>query len=232
MFVARRRGRKGAGMRLWFCVLAIWLSLPSAVRALDYTLVPLGGSECAGACPAAIYASGSITAGEAETFGNFLRNAASRYRLARLLIIHSPGGNAYGGIALGTMIRRTGMDVVVARPPDVPGPGKTALQHGLCGSACVFVLAGGKKRVVPPGSAVAVHGARQIHREFHDPLRGQITPRTALGQGEIIRLFGDYYAQMGIARELARLGEQTPHEQIRVLSPAEMRRFRLAVPRL
>lgn len=207
------------------------LLAPGAAPALDYRFVPLAQPGCSDDCPQVVVATGTISGRESELFSWFMRHSGRNRRIAQLLVIHSPGGNAYGGMALGTMLRKAGMTVVVARASGGAIASDRGLGQGLCGSACVFVLAGGAKRVVPTGSMVAIHRARQNRTDMHDSVSGRVQTR-AIGSEEVARIFGDYYASMGVSRELARLGESTPNSGMRILTAAEMARFRLARPRL
>jgi len=205
---------------LFFTVIAGLASLVSA-RALDYSFVPLDLPNCRPNCPEAIVASGDISGREGEEFGWFIRHSGRNRSVLKVVLLHSPGGNAYGGMSLGAIFRQNGFMVIVARP--APG----GYVPGICGSACVFTLAGGVKRIVPEGSVVAVHGARQIQTEVHDRMSGRVDS-VQVDRSEVQRIFGDYYARMGVSRGLATLGEAIPNEQFRILSAAEIRRFKLA----
>lgn len=190
-------------------------------NAMSYAFVPIDAPHCRPQCPEAIVATGEISGREAEEFVWFVRHSGRGRAIAKMLLIHSPGGNAYGGMALGMALRQRGVTVVVAHPAEGGfGP-------GFCGSACVFVLAGGTQRIVPEGSTVGVHGARQIQTEVHDPVTREVTSHR-IGRGEVLRMFGDYYAQMGVGRGLARISEDVPNDQVRILTPAEITRHRLA----
>lgn len=207
----------------------VWAS--ASAFAMSYRLVPFDDGRCGDDCPSMIVASGTITGREAEEFSWFFRQNAANRRLLKLMIIHSPGGNAYGGMALGSLIRSNQVTVVVGQSSGQAINAYSGLMPGLCGSACVFVLAGGVKRVVPEGSIVAVHSARQVQTEFHDIVTGE---RQTLShdKGEVARMFGSYYSRMGVNPALATLGEDTPHSDARVLTAVELKRYRLALGKL
>lgn len=219
--VARTSWIIGSGI---FCLAVQFAG--GAAQAMSYRLVPFDNGRCGNDCPAMIVASGEITGREAEEFSWFFRQNAANRSLLKLMIVHSPGGNAYGGMALGSLLRSNQVTVVVGQSTHEAINAYSGLMPGVCGSACVFVLAGGVKRIVPEGSIVAVHSARQVQTEFHDIVTGE---RQILShdKGEVARLFGSYYSRMGVNPALATLGEDTPHADARVLTPAELRNYRL-----
>lgn len=220
--------------RFWLVVaglMAVAFGGHAPSQALTYRLVPYDDGRCQPDCPSAIFASGAISGREAEEFAWFFRQSASRHRLLKLLVIHSPGGNAYGGMALGSLVRSNQVTVVVGQSGGEILTPLGGFLPGLCGSACVFVLAGGVRRIVPEGSVVAVHSARQVQTEFHDVVTGT---RETLShdKGEVARMFGSFYSKMGVNPGLATLGEETPHSDARVLTPAELKRYRLVLGKL
>lgn len=211
--------------------LATWLVLSAAAQALTYKTVELDDGKCRPDCASAIVATGSIGAKEVEELRWFMRETNRSRRFAKLMLIHSPGGNAYGGLSLGAFLRQNGVTVVVAQSDGNPVTRNSGLGTGLCGSACVFVLAGGSKRVVPPGSVVAVHGARPVQTEVYDPL-AQTTSRVRVDRAQVANAFARYYQTMGVSPALARLAESIPSSEFRVLSPQELSKFKLAHSRL
>lgn len=207
---------------LKICVgLGLLLSASVQASALNYALQNVNASFCQPNCPSMIVATGTINGREAEEFAWFVRHNTGGRQVVRMMLLHSPGGNAYGGMTLGALLRQFGFTVVVAQASD------GNVRSGICTSACVFALAGGKTRIVPGGSVVGVHGARLIQSEVHDRMTGTVEKRS-VDQGAVIRMFGDFYARMGVSRDLARLGETVSSEQIRVLAPNELTRFKLA----
>ena len=119
---------------------------------------------CFGPCPEWIALSGPIGK---ETPG-LLRKVLAARPTARLLLVHSPGGDVASAEAIGTMVRQRKLDVIVAATNpgncfDVPGnckPGaipEASIRPGTCASACVQVLAGGVNRAVWLRGRVGVH---------------------------------------------------------------------------
>ena len=95
------------------------------------------------------------------------------------VLLDSPGGESTAGLAMGRMLRAAKLDAVVAttvltdcRTGDAAclsrsragvHPGHVgAYVPPACASACVFVLAGGVKRVVPYDAYVGVHQALRV----------------------------------------------------------------------
>mgnify|MGYP000899873408 CR=1 FL=1 len=210
---------------------AAWLGLIVPAAALSYSTVEIDDGKCRPNCASAIVATGSINGREVEDLTWFMRHSGKNKRLAKLFIIHSGGGNAYGGLSLGMYLRQAGVTVMVAQTNGEPITRTGGLGRGLCGSACVFVLAGGAKRVVPQGSVVAVHGARPVQTEVHDRMAGTVTS-IKVDRDQIATAFASYYQKMGINPGLAKLAESIPHSEFRVLSPQELSKFRLATTRM
>ncbi|HEX2135075.1 MAG TPA: hypothetical protein VHG30_04110 [Microvirga sp.] len=212
-------------MRL-FRVLVPFLLLVSstcAVQALSYRVATLESDRCApkGDCPVVFVATGEIERDELQNFRNFVGGLDQRAAGPRAFVISSEGGNLAGAFALGHVLRRIDVPVIVATVED------GVLRPGFCGSACVFALMGGRSRQVPAGSVVAVHAPRRV------PERGQLGGRelsaaTARGRRQITRILSDYARAMGVDPAVIALMMRVEPDARRVLTPAEVRRFRLA----
>ena len=193
-------------------------------QAMAYAVVPLDDGRCGAACPQAIYASGEIQFDEPQRLLSFVQQVGDG--LSRTLVIHSPGGNLAGALKLGQGLRRLGMNVVVAsvgRAAD----GRAVLRPGRCASACVFVLMGGETRMVPDGSRIFVHSPRRAGFDQRDIVDGGFLEQPT--RPETVSAVLQHYArQMGIDPALVALADAVPHESARELTPAEIRRFRLA----
>ena len=146
---------------------------------MTVTLVRSDDKVCGTDCPEWLSMKGRIGF---ETVGR-LQAALARLGSRRVpVFVDSPGGESKAGLALGQMIRAHRLDVVVAgttltdcaaadrlcldRLRAGLHPGSLSLGVAACASACVFVLAGGVERTVPPGSYVGVHQAKQV-QTFH-----------------------------------------------------------------
>ncbi len=149
--------------------------------------------------------SGNITARDALTLTGLLH----RVELDRTLLLvrfDSGGGDAHAAMAIGRALRAASAHGYV--PP-----------RGRCFSACVLVLAGAATR--------AVHGRVGIHRpEAVDASalsRAEARRREEEGAREIRR----YLAEMGISQSLHDAMSKVPHQDMRILTPAELRAFGL-----
>jgi hypothetical protein len=102
-----------------------------------------------------------------------------------------------------------------------------SIGRGFCGSACVFVLMGGRTRTVAPGSTVAVHSPRRVAASI-DPEAVGSTELASGFRDQVLQGLTDYARGMGVDPALIRLSMTVPHHSRRVLTAAEIRRFRLA----
>ena len=212
-------------MHLFRVLVSLFLLVSNtcAVQALSYRVTSLDVGRCDPSrdCPVVFVATGEIERNELQNFRSFVGGLNQRAAGPRAFVISSEGGNLAGAFALGHVLRRIDLPVIVGTVQDgVLGP-------GFCGSACVFALMGGRSRQVPPGSVVAVHAPRRV------PERGQLGGRelsaaTARGRRQITRILSDYARAMGVDPALITLMLSVPPDARRVLTQAEMRRFRLA----
>ena len=197
------------------------------VQAMSYSFADFDTGQCQLACLSVIVATGDIMGNEDEELAWFLRHAGRGKLVGRLVMIHSPGGNMAGGMRLGAFLRQNKASVMVAQVSGSAVTQSDGLAGGLCGSACVLVLAGGVQRIVPPGSVVAVHGAAQVQTHVHDHMAGTVRP-LQVNRSEVAAVMGQYYRRMGVSAHLATLSESVPQTQVRVLTAPEMTRMRLA----
>ena len=196
---------------------------------MTFTTVPYG--PCSADCPRFIQASGTITSATPEAFLAFARRETDRPGLMNVIFIHSTGGSVAASLRLGRMFRSLGASVIVARGEAAGSRGRAATTgrfvSATCASACVYVLAGGVKRVVPPESRIAVHRMAGSVKSFDWSKWDYETRRVYAGDAEIASLT-DYIRQMGVSTELVAMAESIPHEHARVLSTREMARLKLA----
>lgn len=216
-----------AGLIRMLVVVAACAAPCGPAGALSYSFAEFDNGTCQPACPSVIVATGTIAGNEDEELAWFLRHSGRGRQVGKLMMIHSPGGNMAGAMRLGAFLRHNKASVMVAQAQGGAVTPAGGIANGLCGSACVFVLAGGVKRIVPPGSVVAVHGAALVQTEIHDPLTGTVTP-LRVDRDEAARLMGQYYRRMGVSAKLAAMSEKIPHAEFRVLTPAEMAKLGLA----
>jgi hypothetical protein len=218
--------RLATGLSL-FALLAA--SLPArAEETMSFSLVSVGSPNCRGNCPQVISGQGQIDDGTAQSLVQFLQqNGGGAHRI---LLLDSPGGHVQAAMELGATIRRLGMAVVVARPGG-RGAYDGNLPPGICYSACVYALMGGKKRVVPPQSRVAVHRMYNYATNF-DASQGGFVNERYYDDGGMRRKLSNYARRMGVDSGLIESAERGSSDQVHVLTRAEIQRWRLASQRL
>lgn len=215
----------------------VWRGLPAVLlafalmsgfagpaRALNFSLARVEAPSCAPSCPDIIVASGEIFHGDAERLVDLVGGVVESRAVAPVVLIHSPGGDLFGGLKLGYLMRQLGMTVVVGRP--VSG---TLLASGTCSSACVYAFMGGKRRIVPPGSRLFVHWSKEQPR-MRDPVGGGYLGKSA-NNDEVDGVLRRYARTMGVKPELIGLIRTVPFESGRELTAADLARFRVTMTR-
>jgi hypothetical protein len=226
---------------------AAFLLSASTGQAMEFAAVPIG-VECSPThCPRAIVAEGEITRQSPENFARFLRAQIQVPGLHGVVFLNSPGGNVESSLKLGSILHESGVAVVVGRPAvsnrgrvsrharsegqTGAAQGDLAVVPGQCASACVYTLMGAKKRVVPQGARLGVH-RMSAKMTIFNPVEGdKSSDRVFAGPSEIEAL-RSYVASVGGSQELISLAESIPHDRIKVLSAAEIRKYRLGVGKL
>ena len=97
--------------------------------------------------------------------------------------------------------------------------GPAELAAGTCFSACVYALMGAKTRIAPRRSQIG------IYRMF--ALEGD---SRRFDNGEMAALLRAYSHLMGVSPNLVAAAEQGTPDAMRILTPAEIARWRLASP--
>ena len=192
---------------------------------MTFRLATLAGGRCGAACPQVIVAEGIIEEGTPEAFIAFAKTAAVEARLRGIILLNSPGGRVVASMQLGAVFRKLHVAVAVARYEklgELSGP--TA---GRCMSACVYALMGGAKRIVPPESQVGIHRMSTVDYGQTQPHQPS-APIVAYADDEMVSALARYAANMGVNPKLIRTAETISPDDIRILSPSEMRRWRLA----
>jgi len=227
---------KAAALAVAF-VSCLAVSCLAPAGAMEFVAIPMSDSCKAGDCPRVVAAQGEITGETPQQFARFLQQEMRVPGLLSMVFLNSPGGNVESALRLGALLHDAGASVVVGQP--LPGTARKRVSTkvslsvvpGQCASACVYTLMGAKRRVVPNGARLGVH--RMSARVFmHDPASGQAeTGRIFAGSPEIDALRA-YVARVGGSQDLISLAESVPHDRIRVLSEAEIRRYRLGGSKL
>jgi len=92
-------------------------------------------------------------------------------------------------------------------------------------------LMGARKRVIPPGSQVAIHRMFMLERLSGGDNEGHAMSRTYAHPAMLDRL-GAYARKMGVSPEIIVSAERVAPDRVHVVSVKEMRRWRLAVQKL
>jgi hypothetical protein len=154
---------------------------------------------------AALRLIGQIAPGDAERFADRLAEAATS---PALVLLNSPGGSVTDALAIGRSLRDAGL--------------ATALTPGdVCLSACPYILAAGVARGVPADAYVGVHqhyfGENTVQPAF------MAVEDIQRGQGEVM----EYLDEMGIDPLVMRHALVTPPDEIYILLPEELERYRI-----
>jgi hypothetical protein len=231
IFKIRVAGVKPLRPILAGAIFAVLVSGFSGARAMEFSTVALEPGCQSAACPRGVIAKGEVESDSPQKLASFLRSEMRLPGLHAVIFLHSPGGHVEGALRLGSFLRQSGAAVVVGQPVRVasagrdPAAGKLAVLPGRCASACVYTLMGGKRRVVTEGSRLGIH--RMSARLFaRDPAGGEGEMRIYAGDKELSALRA-YVASVGGSMDLVDLAETIPHDKIRILSPGEIRKFRL-----
>jgi hypothetical protein len=225
---------------------------PAREPTMAFQVVRSAHPGCEPECPQWISAQGRIVVGSAAKFRKIVREVGDR-KLP--IFIDSLGGSLIDGLAMGRLIRSKDLPVVVTATTFSPcTPKDTACrkaktggelrglaqpQMSKCVSACVFVLAGGTRRLVGHGAIVAVHQGVKIQRTYLVTNRraddGSIKTQKTLtweGKSALDRRTDEdvrrHLDEMGIHYTLMSMIDATPHESIRVLAPWELKETRIA----
>jgi hypothetical protein len=206
---------------------------PALARAdsgpMRFHVEPLQTASCGYNCPNVVVADGVIEPDTPQEFVDFARQAAHAPNLRAVMLINSPGGNVVASMEFGSKLRQLGMAAIVASYGyDGQRAGATA---GECVSACVYALMGAVRRVAPAESRVALH--RMSVSQSGAPTRGHagfVSRRFA--DPRLVAIVARYARQMGVSPDVVIQAESLQPDHIRSLSQREMKRWRLASPKL
>jgi len=207
--------------------------------AIEFYLAHGDADACGAGCNEWIAAEGKIDAGTADRFRALLKKLKDR---KPPVYFHSPGGKIKDALELGRLFRERGFAVSVGHtiPRDCDNDKKsdnsceaqkrsgTAIaaelsQTGaMCNSACVFALAGGAVRLVPPTVRLGIHDIA-LDPDSKIP-RG--VPVATLLQSSHARI-RSYLREMGIADALYAAVLATPNEKLTYLRRDDLVSFGL-----
>lgn len=192
---------------------------------------------CESDCREWLAAQGAITK---DTLAELRRALAELNGRKVPLLVYSTGGTVETAIAMGELVRKSGLDIAVART--VFSQRDSALgtideRSPLCASACTLFLAGGQRRIVPTQSRIGVHQQTIVEtetttvrdyrvvrgrRELVDERTETRTVKQEQATGEIDAKMRRYLDAMGLDRSFIEVTVSTPADTMRYLKPEEM----------
>lgn len=208
---------------------------------MEFATIPMSAECTVANCPRAMIVEGEITGDTPQRFTRFLQNEVRIPGLHALVFLNSPGGNVESALQLGAILHKSGASAVIGRPALSEGriansarggrAPRMNVMPGQCASACVYTLMGARKRVVPQGARLGVH-RMSARLQAMDPAGGRSESSRIFAGSEEMRALRAYVSTVGGSQELITLAESVPHDRIHLLSPSEIRRYRLGAPTL
>jgi hypothetical protein len=199
----------------------------SSAQAMSFSFVPIVVNNCTADCPKAIVAQGTMYHDDIGTLVETIKAGIARDKTIRpVVILSSNGGNAAAGIDIGRVFRAIKATVIIGRA--VPSGAGYTIAPGICASACVFSLMGGTKRIVPPGSKVAVHWMSEPTPQIYSGTVTLAETGRKSSADDDEALLRRYIRSMGVKQELAAFIRKVPNTSFHVMTPQEMARFGLA----
>lgn len=200
-------------------IIALTGGLVAHAAPMTFRTMPVGDG-CGSRCSLMIVAEGEITTRTPDDFVVFVRQAAQDPKARGVILLHSQGGRVGASMQLGKLFRSAGAAVIVGRA------GRGGIAPGQCYSACVYALMGAKKRVIPPVSRVGVHRmvAFEAGGRSPDDMDGY---QAIFATPDLVKRLSDYAGSMGVSRDLISTAERVSHDRLRILTPQEIRRWKL-----
>ena len=225
-------------LRAWPVIGALALCLamlaPRAALADDpmqFHLVTIAGKgSCPRDCADVISAEGEIDNDTADRLVSFLSANLKDRDLRPVVLLQSPGGTVVGSMQLGTVFRNIGAAVIVASARPYGDGERAHVAPGLCLSACVYAFIGGAHRVVPPESRLGIH--RMVINEQVQDGSGGVARQQIFGSSDIVSSLAAYASAMGVSPGMIGYAETVAPEQLHIVTPKEITRWRLGRRRL
>ncbi len=207
----------------------------TATARIEFYLAHGDADACGRNCNEWIVAEGKIDVGAADRLRQLLVKLGNR---RPPIFFHSGGGSVQGWLALGRFIHEKKLQVSVAHTiaigcsRDKPAdnacearkrsgqPIEAAFDPtiALCNSGCVYALAGGAVRLVPPWVKLGIHDVGLDPKEPRGALFG-------LAEEAAHMNIHDYLHSMGIDVALLKAATAVPYKSVRPLQRAELVRF-------
>ncbi len=196
---------------------------------MRFELVHEGPAErCGNRCRTWVSAAGTITNDTPKAFETFMQGRDLR---GTVVVLHSPGGSVGGGLELGNLIRRAGMNTTVGKTTLLSAttgePRGTLSANANCASMCTFVLLGGVRRAVPADAKVLVHQIWPSAKR-DDPTAQSYSAENIVGVQRSLGVMAKYTVEMGGDIELFEMSMRIPPwERMKQLTADELRRVKL-----
>lgn len=205
--------------------------LSASAAEMTFRLVDFGNPvRCKQACAQVVAAEGEITSGTPQAFLDFVSAHVRSGRLHSIVLLHSQGGRVVASMELGRAFRTIGAAVIVARAPAGRAIVDGAVLSGRCYSACVYALMGARTRVAPVQSRVGIH--RMFMFEANRGPESTSNLARVYAARPLVSRLSEYAEVMGVSPELVWTAETIDPDKIRILSGPEMKRWKLAAPKL
>jgi hypothetical protein len=209
----------------------------AAMAPIEFFLAHGEPDACGPGCREWIAAEGKIDAQAAWHLRQLLAKLNGRQPP---IYFHSPGGLVSGSIELGRLIRQQGLTVSVGRTlplgcdRDKPLEDSCAAlkrsgqeveatldpMMGMCNSGCVYALAGGVVRLIPPWVRIGIHDVGIDQTK--NPPRGALLAQARLVAYARIRA---YLHDMGVDETLLTAAVATPFNSVKPLQRDDIVRF-------
>jgi hypothetical protein len=204
---------------------------------IEFYLAHGDANACGPGCNEWIAAEGKIDAGAADRFRQLLRKLGDR---RPPIFFHSPGGKVNDALELGRLIRDKKFAVSVGQTVPLGCGGDKQMADACearkragqaveaeisptayaCNSSCVYALAGGAVRLVPPWVKLGIHDLG-VEPNSSVPRGVSLTTVMRLSHARV----RSYLRAMGIDDALFSAAVATPFESVRLLQRDEIVRF-------
>ncbi|WP_141246161.1 hypothetical protein [Mesorhizobium sp. WSM3859] len=203
--------------------------IPEYSPPMGFVVVRSSAPGCEPTCPEWISAEGRIEAGTPALLKALLKKLGHR-KLP--LLLNSQGGETEPAMALGYMIRASGLDTMVAKTvfsecePDTNACGRGGLRFGVanpigavCSSACTMVLASGVRRLADSRAFVGIH---RIMLPTIKKIGGNKTIVLVRVPEWYERKIDRYFTEMNGGSWILSAMQKTPDDSIRYLMTYEL----------
>jgi hypothetical protein len=174
-------------------------------------------------CDLRLLVEGTLPAHAGPALEDYLRLKFDRPPRGMDVCFNSPGGSLDGGMSLGRVIRRYGLDTCMEREYSSERPFSSGgvldveevieAAHPVCASACVLAFMGGVNRTIGEFAEIGVHQFTVAYGALGDYSSAQITQT----------LIALYLDEMGISRTLLDTASLVPPSSIQWLTLSEAR---------